>query len=166
MEVKYSNSSKPSIDTLNECVSYDPVSGVLTWKRRPIECFVDARSAASWNTKYAGKPVKKRNQGYVVICITVDQKEIYCFGHRVAWAIQTNEWPEHPIDHKNGIRDDNSWHNLRAADDQTNQWNRTTCSRNKSGFKGVHRHTQNGKCVSQIKVGGKVRHLGCFDTPE
>ncbi len=166
MLLKYANDSMPSIAMLRACVAYDSDSGVLIWNRRPIEHFTSARAAAIWNTKYASQPVKKRSRGYVIVCITVDRKEHGCRGHRVAWALTTGAWPDHLVDHVNGVRDDNRWANLRSADDTINQWNKSFCSRNKSGFKGVHRHSQNSNFVAQIKVGAKVTHLGCFETPE
>jgi len=38
----------------------------------------------------------------------------------------TGEWPQNTIDHRNGIRTDNRWANLRAATQSQNNQNRET----------------------------------------
>ena len=39
-------------------------------------------------------------------------------------------------------------------------------SNNKSGYKGVYKHSQYDKWVAQIKVGDTRKHIGVFNTPE
>ncbi|QDP62357.1 MAG: hypothetical protein Unbinned8472contig1000_57 [Prokaryotic dsDNA virus sp.] len=43
--------------------------------------------------------------------------------HRVAYFLYTGEWPELMIDHKNRVKDDNRWDNLRQATAQENSIN-------------------------------------------
>lgn len=50
-------------------------------------------------------------QGY--LSIQVAGKRYYA--HRLAWFYMTGKWPENEIDHKNRIRNDNRWENLREA---------------------------------------------------
>lgn len=166
MGEKWRNDSKPTVALLRECLDYDPETGVLVWRHRPLHHFVDARSAASWNTRFANRPVRKRMRGYVVVVITVGDKPTYSSGHRVAWAMTTGEWPEFEIDHKNLNRSDNRFENLRPATHQQNQWNKGVQSNNKSGFKGVHQHTQNGTWVAQIAINKRTCYLGSFASPE
>lgn len=163
MHVKHDNDSKPSIQMLRECVTYNAATGALTWLHRPESHFSSPRAAASWNTRFGGKPVLKRNRGYVVVCITVGGVESYSLGHRVAWALTTGAWPEHEVDHRSRIRDDNRWDNLRPADHLRNQWNKGIGARNKTGVKGVHVHSQNGTFIAQIKDGDRTRHIGSFN---
>lgn len=69
------------------------------------------------------------------------------------------------IDHKNTVRSDNWWKNLRHADDVLNRQNiRKARANNKTGFLGVH--VQRGKFKAQIRVNFYPMHLGYFDTPE
>ena len=56
--------------------------------------------------------------------------------------------------------------NLRVANKSANGANRRKSSNNTSGFKGVTTHRQTGKWQAEIKVGGKHRYIGIFDTPE
>lgn len=37
------------------------------------------------------------------------------FAHRLAWFYMTGTWPSKEIDHKNRVRNDNTWTNLREA---------------------------------------------------
>jgi hypothetical protein len=56
---------------------------------------------------------------------------------RLAWLYMTGEWPEKHIDHKNGIRSDDRWENLRPASVRENACNRTASQKNSIGIKGV-----------------------------
>lgn len=86
--------------------------------------------------------------------ISFMNKDIY--EHRLIWALQTGEWPEKDVDHKNCIRFDNRWENLREADNSQNHANsrRTTIRK--------RRH----RWISKITVKGKEIWLGTFDTEE
>lgn len=48
---------------------------------------------------------------------------------RLAWLYVTGKWPEHEIDHKNRIKSDDRWDNLREATHSENQYNRDWCER-------------------------------------
>ena len=52
--------------------------------------------------------------------------------------------------------------NCRWANRTTQILNRRISIKNKSGFTGVHIHTQTKRFVAQITVNGKCKHLGCF----
>lgn len=167
MHVKHANETMPPIDLIRGRISYDPITGALHWKHCGPDGFKDHRGWRIWLGKFAGHEIKKRCRGYVVIAFSVDGVTRYMQGHRVVWALMTGEWPTHEIDHVNGIRLDNRWGNLRAATHAENQRNKSASCRNKSGVKGVHRHTQNGTWVAQIKVRGqRTKYLGSFQTIE
>lgn len=70
------------------------------------------------------------------------------------------------VDHRNGIRSDNSWSNLRLATQQQNQANSRRPKNNTSGFKGVFWNKQRGKWAAKINPGGRQVHLGFFDNPK
>jgi len=96
------------------------------------------------------------NKGYVRININGK----YYRAHRLAFLYMTGEWPKNQGDHKNRIRDDNRWENLRDADRAQQQYNRIM--KNKTGYKGVN--LINGWYVAKIKHKGKKINLGNFRT--
>jgi len=74
------------------------------------------------------------------------------------------EWPSE-IDHINGDKSDNSYRNLREVSRGENMQNKRKAHRNnKTGFLGVAREA--GKYRARIRVCGKNRSLGMYDTPQ
>ena len=70
------------------------------------------------------------------------------------------------VDHINGNRLDNRRENLRLVTSSQNKMNRGPRKDCKSGIKGVSWHKQNSKWVARIKIDGKYKHLGQFETKE
>lgn len=70
------------------------------------------------------------------------------------------------VDHINGESLDNRRANLRLATQTQNNINAKCRSDNQSGFKGVGFHRQTGKWVARIKVNGRTKSLGLYETPE
>lgn len=97
--------------------SYDPDTGVVTW--RDGQC----------KGKALGTPTKK---GY--LAATVQGKGVLV--HRLAWRILYGEWPERMIDHRNGVKSENTEANMRLATPQGNGGNADKPVTNTSGFKG------------------------------
>ncbi|EKF16854.1 HNH endonuclease signature motif containing protein, partial [Nitratireductor pacificus] len=86
--------------------------------------------------------------------------------HIVAWAMQTGEWPEHPVDHENHKRDDNRWINLLATTPAENMRNLGRRANNKSGVAGVYYSKELKKWRVWISEEGRNRYLGSFETKE
>ncbi len=82
--------------------------------------------------------------------------------HRTIIQAREHEQVDH-ID-LNGLN--NCKANLRIATPMQNTWNRRRNSANTSGLKGVCWNKASDKWQSQIKVNGKSKYLGLFDTPE
>ena len=57
--------SLPSQAELNDLFHYDENTGVLFWKKRPRELFVDQRSCDLWNTRQAGNPAGSVNSTWL-----------------------------------------------------------------------------------------------------
>ena len=145
-----------TVDFVRAILHYDPLTGAFTWKNRndlPPICWRKTGKPAGTGTDKDGYP-----------CVQIRKKRYPC--HRIAWVIMTGEWPSVDIDHRNGIRADNRWENLRAATRRQNLGNMKLRPTNKSGFKGVSWHRPTKKWVAQIRDGGRQRYLGVFHTPE
>lgn len=89
-----------------------------------------------------------------------------CLAHRLAWLYMNGHWPDQEIDHRNMIRTDNRWVNLRVAGSSMNKCNRRAYKNNKSGFKGVSWHKSSRKWRARIFLNGKDVNLGLFTSPE
>jgi hypothetical protein len=101
-------------------------------------------------------------EGYVV----VGHKYVQYRVHRIIWAMHYGEWPDHQIDHINGIKTDNRIDNLRPCNDSQNQRNVKKKSIGKhSKHKGVDLHQ--GRWRARIRPGDGTRlDLGYFTTEE
>ena len=127
---------------------YDPGTGIMT------------RRATVGNCGEVGAPVGTPNSdGHLVVRL---HYKIY-YVHRLAWFYMTGEWPR-KLDHKNRIKSDNRWKNLREATNAENARNRNPASNNTTGHSGVGWFKQYGKWRSMIKVNGKSIFLGYFDS--
>ena len=156
--------SLPSQERLRQLLDYDPDTGLLVWKARPLEDFDNSWRAASrtfamWNKKYAGKEAFTcvHSSGYK----TGNLEGISYRSHRLIWKLVTGEDPE-LIDHINGDRADNRFANLRSVDPVENARNMGMNSTNTSGHTGVFYRKDYGVWIAYIKVRGKSLNLGRF----
>ena len=100
----------------------------------------------------------KTPDGYRRVCI---DGTLY-LAHRLAWLYMTDSWPADQIDHRNGIRTDNRWANLREATDAENRQNISKRIDNTSGLIGVSWENRRSKWRAYIVFGGHQKHLGMF----
>jgi hypothetical protein len=145
-----------------ELLDYNPQTGVLTWKIRPLSHFTTPQRGVGWNNRYAGKVTGcPDHAGYLRINI----RGYPYLAHHLAWAIY---YGEHPalIDHKNRDPADNRIDNLRAATRSNNQHNRTAMKTNTSGYKGVSFHKKTGKWRANVFFNSKQHYLGLFADPQ
>jgi hypothetical protein len=136
-------------ERLRELVHYCPETGVFTHLQSKGRKKAGMR--AGW----------LRKDGYIET--EVDGKAYKA--HRLAWLYTYGAWPIHHIDHIDGNRSNNRLINLRDVNRFINSQNqRLPCKINQCGFLGVHKHGP--KFRAQIRVKGKNKHLGLFDTAE
>ena len=142
---------KVSAARLRELLRYDAKTGVFIW--------VKTRG----RTAHAGMPAgTKGARSYVEIMI--DGRSYNA--HRLAWLYVTGEWPQHEIDHIDGVRDNNAFANLRDVQRELNMQNRRHArADSQSGVPGVRQISANS-FQATISVGGKTRYLGAFRTAE
>lgn len=154
----------PSYEFLCQCFRFDPPTGFLTWRTRPIEHFVDERVFKIWNTRFAKTkagvfPIKDGELDYGRVRLLGKMLAI----HRIAWKIMTRDDPIDEIDHVNGIRSDNRWCNLRAATHAENIHN-SRHYRTRQVPKGAHK--ARSRWESRIASNGITYRLGRFSSPE
>ena len=112
-----------------------------------------------------GNPVSggRGSHGYVEISLSNKTKVL---AHHLAWLWMTGKWPSNEIDHKNRIRDDNRFENLREATRSQNSMNGTRRKTNKSGKVGVFFHERDQKWCANLMLNYKTVFSGSFDTFE
>lgn len=144
---------KPELtrERLREILDYDPLTGLFVWKKPNRRSSVKAGDVAgTFRNGYVDIGVDGKNWG----------------AHRLAFLWMTGHWPKDKVDHKNGIPTDNRWENIREANSQQNSCNTKLPKHNKTGFRGVSRHSMCSKYQARIKVHGKTYFLGLYDTAE
>jgi hypothetical protein len=105
----------PDYEYLRECFDYDPDTGTLTWKDRPIDHFRDETQYKYWFTSKESKDCADyiHNTGYRKV--SLDQSQFY--SHRVIYKLMTTSDPgSMDINHINHDRGDNRWVNLELTD--------------------------------------------------
>lgn len=155
----------PTPDELRQLLDYDPDTGSLRWRPRPLTSFPDERSGKIWNTRFSGKlAAHMRADGYCRA--VVNYNGIYV--HRIAWAIVYGTWPDGEVDHINGDPSDNRIANLRLVDSSGNSKNSAKRSDNTSGVVGVYKNSARYTLPwsAEIYVNKKKRKLGNFATIE
>lgn len=144
-----------------ELFDYDPETGILLWRHRPVGAFNRPGAHAIWTAQHAGKPVTGTPQrGY--LCVKVKGRNYR--QHRVAWAVVHGRWPG-LIDHINGDRTDNRLANLRDVSFVENSKNRVA-NRDKRTPMGVSWCKQTHKWRAIITVNGRFTDLGRYPDME
>lgn len=135
----------PPAADLWETFDYKPLTGELVWKKtRRTDCI----------GKTVGSPNKS---GYLV---TVVEGKMYQL-HRLVWVWVHGEDPGAiELDHRDRVRTNNRWYNLRLADFTQNRINTTIQSNNTTGVKGVNKC--GNRYRARIRIHNKRHYLGCF----
>jgi hypothetical protein len=134
---------------LKSLLNYDAETGIFTW--------LDSRNGKRKIGSVAGGD---KGEGYLKIKIDGSNY----FSHRLAWLYITGNFPDGEIDHKNNIRCDNRFNNLRVVTRMQNMKNYSTPITNRSGKKGVSWCKASNKWKAQIQNSGKKVYLGVFST--
>jgi hypothetical protein len=128
---------------IKDYLSYDPESGVVTWKKSPANV-VKVEDVASTLTGNGYLAVRFQGKDYLL--------------HRVIWYLHYGENPVGlQIDHINRDRTDNRIGNLRLVTHQQNV-------QNSKGL-GVCYHKRDQKWRAQLSVAGKRIQIGSYDCP-
>ncbi len=119
----------------NKGYTYDHITGKIYGKRK--------------------KEIKRTDQhGYIHICFGPSKLSI--LGHHFAWYMMNGNVDYEQIDHINGVRNDNTYTNLRIATNQQNSFNRRKVA-------GYGWNKSKKKWCAKIKKDGITYNLGCHD---
>jgi hypothetical protein len=142
--------STVSVERVKELLSYNPETGIFTWR-------------VARNNKTPAGAVAGTASTFWHRQLRVDFKSI--LAHRAAWAVTYGEWPIADIDHINGDPSDNRIVNLRMVTRGHNLQNqRKAHADSKSGLLGVKQ--VGNKWDAKIMAAGVLHRLGIFLTPE
>lgn len=137
-----------TIERVRELLDYSVVTGRFYWRtgRRGV------RAGSRVGTL---KPV-----GYEQVCVD----RVVIESHRLAWFWVTGEWPPADVDHQNGAKACNGFHNLRPATKSQNACNTGPRSTSQSGFKGVSYNQKDKAWWVRVQHEGKIHIKTCFST--
>jgi hypothetical protein len=138
----------PTLERVNELLSYDRDSGGFTWKE-----------GRNNNVQAGDEAGCLGSDGYRQIGIDGQPEK----AHRLVWLVVYGVWPAGQIDHIDGDRANNRVDNLRDVSGSENQWNLNR-PWGAVGMVGVTRHGDRFR--SSISAKGVKRDLGMFDTAE
>ncbi len=140
-------------ENLRELLDYDASTGIFTWKQN------DGQRTKRLSGSRAGNC---RDSGYRKIKIG---GKLYA-EHRLAWLYVTGKWPDGCIDHIDGVRDHNSWSNLRDVSRSVNSQNQRFAQKhNTTVTLGVSAYGTRFKASFRLPMGGQMK-LGVFKTAE
>lgn len=130
---------------IKELLNYDPNTGFFIW-----------RVSSTYRAKKGDLVGNMDDMGYVRT--SIDGKKYRL--HRLAFLYMNGFFPEHQVDHKNRVKNDNRWVNLRHVTRSCNLQNQKINNKNTSGFTGVSKCRN--KWRAYIKISGKRINLGFY----
>jgi hypothetical protein len=156
-EARYHNQRKelPMItyENLREHVHYDPITGDLTWIKRPASRSITKIGSVAGYVKRT----KNRKSSYLQIRIN----GVFTYVHRVIWFYMTGELPTQ-VYHIDGNGLNNRWENLKSGHSNAGFRGNNLYKSNTSGVAGVNYMEKDKLWVARIGVGKSRKYLGCF----
>lgn len=150
-------------EMLRQLLRYEPETGMLYWKPRPLNMFPNERMGRIWNTRFAGKEAgAMMTTGYSLIRLWMKP----FLAHRIIWMLEYGAWPTGEIDHIDGVRNNNALVNLRDVSHHENTKNLRPRSGTTSGVNGVRFDEKSKRWNSYICLDGKSKFLGSFPNLE
>lgn len=132
---------------LRSLLRYEPETGVFVWlvsRGRVRAGEIAGSNVPNWYTH-----------------IGIDGKTYRA--HRLAWLYMTGAWPSRDTDHRNRVKSDNRFENLRDIGRSGNMQNVVQPQANNiCGALGVSKNGKAFRC--RISVDGKRKHVGTFPT--
>lgn len=133
---------------LKELMEYNPETGI----------FIRLLSTGARSQEGDVAGYQHKASGYRIIGVNGKPYK----AHRLAFLFMRGHFPRQFLDHIDGIRDNNSWANLREASSTENNRNMKLRSTNSSGTSGVYFNKYARKWHATISHESKSVHLGYF----
>lgn len=152
---------------LAEIFDYDPATGIIRWREKPLHLFKRPSRHQAVNTRCAGKEAGYRSHkpDGKPHAITVEFFGRRMVAHHIAWHLSGRTVPHGMmIDHINQNPFDNRLENLRLADRRQNAVN-SRLRYGKYGVPGVALHPGRPKPWSaKVRTRDGMKRLGYFPT--
>ena len=134
-------------ERLKEVLHYEPTTGSFTWLK-------------SGSGKRKNKRAGCIDNQTGCLRIMVDNK-IY-LAHHLSLLYVEGVFPKDWVGHKNKINSDNTFSNIYKTSRKIKQKNRLQNKNNTSGNNGVYLKKDVNKWVANIRINGRLKHLGIF----
>lgn len=150
----------PDQATLLKLLRYEPETGKLFWRERPLSMFKGQTAMLGFNKRWAGREAftSATPQGYKY-AIMGPYGKIYA--HRAIWCMLMGNWPT-ILDHADQDKANNRFENLSEVDRIQNGRNCRLSPRNRSGRIGVNWKSSRKMWRAKIRHGGRYIELGEF----
>jgi len=132
---------------LKEILEYNPKTGIFT-------CRIPTSNKYRVGDILGTSDIK----GYAIISIYNKKYR----AHRLAFLYMKGYFPENDVDHKDRVKWNNKWNNLRESSRQCNMRNKSVQINNKSGISGVYFNKREQRWISRINVSGKSIFIGGY----
>ena len=134
-------------DEARKLFRYEESTGKLYWRKRKLAV---SHYDKQFNTRYAGKQAGYTNKrtGYTIVVVSPKTYR----GDKLVWLMKTGKWPEGNLVHKNKVRHDDRFENLKVG------------SNNRAGVQGITWHKQAKKWIATAKIEGETVYLGLFES--
>lgn len=149
----------PTQEYLLDC--FENIGAHLIWLERPLEHFDTYSRFIYFNRTFSGTIAGTRSKTRRYINVQLDNK-MY-LAHRIIYKLHTGIDPN-TIDHKNQIKHDNRFENLRSGTQADNMANKRLYKNNKSGHPNIY-DTVWGWQVKD-RINGKTVQVGTYPTLE
>lgn len=139
----------PTAARARELFDYDETDGSLRW-----------RISQSSRARIGAMAGSVRKDGRRIV--TIDG--VQYLAARVVWLLVKGTWPAFEIDHIDCDTRNDRIANLRDVPTQINSQNKRRHRSDKRFGSSLGAYPAGRRWRAQIVVGGKAKHLGCFDT--
>lgn len=148
-------------------LEYEPDTGLLRWKLKPLLGGSSDAHTKAWNSTRSGVVAGTRKLSPGKEYTQVRVKGRFYHAHRLIWVIVHGSIDDTlVIDHINGDGRDNRLANLRLVEHAENQKNITMRRDNRTGVMGVRWNPEKRKWEAKITSGGVITFLGYHDSFE